>query len=380
MNGAYCSADGMVFDGTDDFLDVTPWQFGGSITVEAFVKYASIPASEWLRIMCFSDSDGTDRVELTNQDGTGMARIVVRTGGTYYAHSSTSSSVFEVDKWAHIVATVEGTTAKIYVNGVLESTGSNVPEPGTATRDYHYIGGRVDNADSYFDGTIAYLRLWHGKALSADEVRSLYVDLGSHKFDFRGCTDGVDVADAFDASITATAMNGATCSSDGMVFDGSDDYVDVTPWPFGGEAMTVEAYVKLDQFDNWEHVLNFHNTNSEEAIFFAVFDSDGTTNRWSVRQGSTELVLDTSDFWAAATWIHVVLTTEDTTMKTYKNGALVDTTTSGQEPVATTRDNHWLGKAPDAWNQGVIEGTIAYIRFWDGIALNADEVLALYQT
>ena len=162
MNGAYCSADGMVFDGTDDYLDVTPWQFGGSITVEAFVKYASIPASEWLRIMCFSDSDGTDRVELTNQDGTGMARIVVRTGGTYYAHSSTSSSVFEVDKWAHIVATVEGTTAKIYVNGVLESTGSNVPEPGTATRDYHYIGGRVDNADSYFDGTIAYLRLWHG--------------------------------------------------------------------------------------------------------------------------------------------------------------------------------------------------------------------------
>ena len=175
-------------------------------------------------------------------------------------------------------------------------------------------------------------------------------------------------------------MNGATCSSDGMVFDGSDDYVDVTPWPFGGEAMTVEALVKLDQFDNWEHVLNFHNTNTEEAIFFAVYDSDGTTNRWSVRQGSTELVLDTSDFWAAATWIHVVLTTEDTTMKTYKNGALVDTTTSGQEPVATTRDNHWLGKAPDAWNQGVIEGTIAYIRFWDGIALNADEVLALYQT
>ena len=164
----------MVFDGTDDYLDVTPWQFGGSITVEAFVKYASIPASEWLRIMCFSDSDGTDRVELTNQDGTGMARIVVRTGGTYYAHSSTSSSVFEVDKWVHIVVTVEGTTAKIYVNGVLESTGSNVPEPGTATRDYHYIGGRVDTADSYFDGTIAYLRLWHGTALTGNEASELY--------------------------------------------------------------------------------------------------------------------------------------------------------------------------------------------------------------
>ena len=29
-----------------------------------------------------------------------------------------------------------------------------------------------------------------------------------------------------------------------MVFEGSNDYVDVTLWPFVGESLTVEAYVK----------------------------------------------------------------------------------------------------------------------------------------
>ena len=59
------------------------------------------------------------------------------------------------------------------------------------------------------------------------------------------CTTGVDVVDTYYASITAEAKNGATCSEEGMVFDGNDDYVDVTPWAFGGEPITVE-YLKYD--------------------------------------------------------------------------------------------------------------------------------------
>ena len=56
------------------------------------------------------------------------------------------------------------------------------------------------------------------------------------EFDFRGCSDSSATADTGvnGTGITATAKNGANCSAEGMVFDGSDDYVDVTPWPFGG--------------------------------------------------------------------------------------------------------------------------------------------------
>ena len=59
-----------------------------------------------------------------------------------------------------------------------------------------------------------------------------------HEFDFRGCSDSSATADTgVDGDgIDGTAMNGATCSEEGMVFDGSDDYVKVTPWRFGGGA------------------------------------------------------------------------------------------------------------------------------------------------
>jgi len=61
-----------------------------------------------------------------------------------------------------------------------------------------------------------------------------------HEFDFRGCSDSTPVVDARNSAIVATAMNGAMCSAEGMVLDGSNDYVAVTPWEFGG-AMTMES-------------------------------------------------------------------------------------------------------------------------------------------
>ena len=80
---------------------------------------------------------------------------------------------------------------------------------------------------------------------------SRYNLVPDHEIDFRGCSNGVPTIDSYDSAISATAVNGATCSASGMVFDGVDDYVDVTPWPFGG-ALTLEVYLKFDSLDNTE--------------------------------------------------------------------------------------------------------------------------------
>ena len=61
-------------------------------------------------------------------------------------------------------------------------------------------------------------------------------------------TAASDVADSgFEgAGITATPVNGAECSGDGIVLDGTNDYVNITTWQFGGEPMTVEVYAYLN--------------------------------------------------------------------------------------------------------------------------------------
>ena len=70
-----------------------------------------------------------------------------------------------------------------------------------------------------------------------------------HEFDFRGCTDGMVVVDPYDASINATAKNGATCSEEGMALDGVDDFIDFTTWAFGG-ATTVEMLVQYSSLNS----------------------------------------------------------------------------------------------------------------------------------
>ena len=64
-----------------------------------------------------------------------------------------------------------------------------------------------------------------------------------HAFDFRGCSDSSPTADTGvdGAGISATAVNGATCSNEGIVLDGVNDYLDMTPWELGGEPGGVDS-------------------------------------------------------------------------------------------------------------------------------------------
>ena len=60
-------------------------------------------------------------------------------------------------------------------------------------------------------------------------------------------------------------MQGAACSAEGMVFDGNDDYVDLTPWAFGG-AFTFEADVKYDAFQSWSRIFDFGQGTSDTTL------------------------------------------------------------------------------------------------------------------
>ena len=131
---------------------------------------------------------------------------------------------------------------------------------------------------------------WCGTVAAAPTPAPTIVRDPDHEFDFRGCSDSSDTADTgVDGSgITATATNGATCSEEGMVFDGSDDYVDVTPWPFGGEAMTVEAYVKYDSFNAWSRIFCFADGHQVNQAFLSNKASTSAS-----RQGSSFFFLFT---------------------------------------------------------------------------------------
>jgi len=199
----------------------------------------------------------------------------------------------------------------------------------------------------------------------------------AHSWNFLGCSGDSPVVDeTVGSSLAATAQNGASCSTEGMVFDGVDDYVDIDDWEWGGTT-SFEVYVKYDSFNSYSHVFDFSNGENSDNAYLRRHETTFTIH-WSIRQGSTNLNLYASN-WESPTWTHVVLTVSSTTMKVYKNGALVGTKTNGHEPNVLARTQHWCGRS--AWStSGYFDGTIAYLKIYHNKELTDSEVASLQNT
>ncbi|GMH88521.1 hypothetical protein TL16_g11180 [Triparma laevis f. inornata] len=167
MNGPTCSADGLGLDGSDDWADIDDWEWGGTTSFEVYVKYDSF--NDWSKGFLKGNWD-----------------------------SST---------WTHVVVTISGTTMKIYKNGVLIRTEINGHKPIVLTRTQHWLGRSAWSSDGYFDGTIVYLKVWHGVELTESYVASTYLcdskTFGNKLTSCEVCPDGK----------SSTYPNTATCTS-----------------------------------------------------------------------------------------------------------------------------------------------------------------------
>lgn len=162
--------------------------------------------------------------------------------------------------------------------------------------------------------------------------------------------------------LAATYKNGATCTADGIVLDGNDDYVDIDDFEFGG-TISVEVFIKYDSFNSWSRVLDFGGSGGKTGGENIILANEGTSSKivWEVRNGLIGRHVYDGTFDG---WTHVVVTVKGDTMKVYKNGAFVDSSTVAWEPRTTTRTNHWLGKSSHT-GDGNFDGTIAYLKMWN---------------
>lgn len=95
-------------------------------------------------------------------DNSGLKAIFTVANTPFFGGWSTLTSTTTIvpGTWYHIAGTWDGTTVKLYVNGVLESS---VPFAGTlpaVTNDVR-IGGGLTNDTEYFDGDITGVRIWN---------------------------------------------------------------------------------------------------------------------------------------------------------------------------------------------------------------------------
>jgi hypothetical protein len=153
------------FDGSDDYVEVphsTSLNIGDSgITLEAWIKADAFPSGDRWQIIGKADA-----YALQVSDG-GKVRVWL---GPLTTYVQTDSIVLQINTWHHIAGVYDGTSVKIYVDGVLKKEVSKTGNQATSTNNL-FIGARVPSG--YFNGIIDEPRIWN-IALTADQIQSIY--------------------------------------------------------------------------------------------------------------------------------------------------------------------------------------------------------------
>ncbi|GEO82781.1 LamG domain-containing protein [Pararhodospirillum oryzae] len=115
--------------------------------------------------LCVQEEPGTDRVKVLSRRGSG--------GEDWQRLLSTAS--LPMKRWINVATTFDGTTLRVYLNGVLDSAKACPPLPLSQPRGELLIGAGSVSADALaprtFQGFVREVDVWK-RALSADQIQA----------------------------------------------------------------------------------------------------------------------------------------------------------------------------------------------------------------
>ena len=171
------------FDGVDDFISVS------EAVTDSAASNGALTISAWFRLSTTSDGDlvsqwkysATDRAFDLRWTGTKIEYHIDSLGtGSSGGSNRISNTTLSTNTLYHVVGVFKASAnLDIYVNGVLDNGALYVN--GIPNGLFNAVNpvniGRISNgdADLYFNGLIDDVRVYK-RALSADEVMSLYTD------------------------------------------------------------------------------------------------------------------------------------------------------------------------------------------------------------
>lgn len=139
----------LVFDGASTVVTLPPnVARGGAFTFAAWVNWGG--GSPWQRIFDFGNSD-TQYLFLSPSSGSAM-RFAIRNGG---GEQIVEATALPVNQWRHVAVTLSGNTARIYLNGVLAASSTNLSLlPADFAPRVNYLGKSQYAADPRFKGLL----------------------------------------------------------------------------------------------------------------------------------------------------------------------------------------------------------------------------------
>lgn len=259
----------------------------------------------------------------------------------------------------NIVCTVEGgTTAKLYVNGIEEDTGT-ITAAANTSGDLQIMGY---NSGNEFAGFLYYAAVY-GKTLSSYQatdfangklphevdggfLRGAWINEGVStwrdysRFKNTGTVNGTagfmwdmegrNGMSAMRLPFTNLRKNRLLLRESGVLVVSDDSTLDALT------GVTVECWIKLDSIGAIQQIL------IKDGAYALRIQSDNTI-RFSFWQGTNENTLDSDSTMVADTWYHIVGTYDGTDTNIYINGSLDKTTDLNSGNIDTNSNDILIG-------------------------------------
>lgn len=241
---------GTSFDGVNDYVEISHSPSininSDKITLEAWVKLNLLPTigNRWVVL------NKNDAYALQVADE-GKVRAWI---GPLTTYIQTDFAELTVDSWNHLVATYDGSSIKIYVNGLLKKQVAKIGNQSTSVNNL-IIGAK--SPDGYFNGSIDEVKIYN-RALDAAEILNHY---------------------------SATDISGSVPvdKSYARIPDGSSNWIDPVPTP--GQPNVLGEQVETINQENIEEFENINSISSDEFIAETV---EETVNQPTQEEQPTE--------------------------------------------------------------------------------------------
>jgi hypothetical protein len=379
----YYNKGGLKFDGSNDLATTaSAITYGTNTTWEAWVN-RSASANQYNMFMgAYLPYFGL------MADGTIIfSNAINGVQQTLYSTGFTSSN----DTWYYLSFSTDyngtNTTYKIYINGVLNNSGTYAG-PQTASGYKFGIGdGRGDSTWYPFNGKVSNVKIYN-RTLSAAEISQNYeaqkskfantivqqglvlnLDAGN-PFSYGGAgTTWYDVSGNGYNSILTNGPTYSTTNGGIINLDGSDDYAISTVASIPASS-TVGIWIKSSNYAAKIPLsIDGDSYASGPNIFFS-----GNFINWNTGDGAGNPFTNSS--YPDSNWHYIVVTNDSATnAKLYIDGVLIGTA-AYRSTASTTSNNFWIGRFHGD-NNYTINASIGQTQLYNRV-LSAAEVLQNY--
>ncbi len=371
------------FDGTNDY-----------VSVEIDVNETDYSAAFWFKTT--SPDAGLFQASNSATSPSSYDRVLSLSSGnirvrTWSNEILTSTGLNLADgRWHHVVHVLGVSVGgqRVYVDGELILQGTK--DTSNFNHQTHLFFGRVtsifDAASPYLNGQLDDVRVYN-RVISDQEIAELYGLIGHYKLDE---TSGTVAADSSglsnDGTYTGSPMLGVEGAYPGDVetaadFDGTNDHVNLGNLDVSGSGLTIAAWINADNYSgSASRILAKANGAGLSNNYWSLTTySSGGNNYLGILlktdSGGTRFLPSGNSPLKAGKWHHVAAVYNGSTLKLYKNGVEIYSTSVSGNVTSGPTVPVWIGGSPS--NEKYFDGRIDDARVYNR-SLSAEKIAELY--